>query len=138
MASGGTSLRTRVALLVGAGAVALALVAGLVWATFSSARDVGTEVTTSLSPAASAASDLVVAYDQLDRESRTYVLTGTETSRARTDAARARVAADQAAVEKDLAGDPALLASAARVTAAAQPGSTASSTPRSPCATSAR
>lgn len=121
MASGGTSLRTRVALLVGAGAVALALVAGLVWATFSSARDVGTEVTTSLSPAASAASDLVVAYDQLDRESRTYVLTGTETSRARTDAARARVAADQAAVEKDLAGDPALLASAARVTAAAQP-----------------
>lgn len=117
----GTSLRTRVALLVGAGAVALALVAALVWATFSSARDVGTVVTTSLSPAASAASDLVVAYDQLDRESRTYVLTGSPSARARTEAARARAGADQAAVEKDLAGDPALLASAARVTAAATP-----------------
>lgn len=111
----GTTLRTRVAMLVAVGAVALALVAALVWSAFSSARSVGTDVTTSLSPAAGAASDLVVAYDLLDRESRTYVLTGTDSSRLRTEAARARAGDDQAAVERDLAGHPALLASAERV-----------------------
>ncbi|HET7902731.1 MAG TPA: PP2C family protein-serine/threonine phosphatase [Candidatus Nanopelagicales bacterium] len=111
----GASLRTRVALLVGAGAVALALVAVVVWSAFSSARDVGTDVTTSLSPAAGSASDLVVAYDQLDRESRTYILTGSAASRLGTEAARARAADDQNAVERDLAGHPVLLASAGRV-----------------------
>ncbi len=117
--SGGTSLRTRVALLVGVGAVALALVAALVWATFSSARTVGTDVTTSLSPAAGAASDLVVAYDQIDRESRAYVVTGTAASRDRTQAALARARADQAAVERYLVGHPALLARAEGVSRAA-------------------
>ena len=114
----GTTLRTRVAMLVAVGAVALALVAALVWSAFSSARSVGTDVTTSLSPAAGAASDLVVAYDQLDRESRAYVVTGTAASRARTDAALARAQADQAAVERDLVGHPALLARAREIAGA--------------------
>ena len=112
---GTTSLRTRVAVAALAGVAVIAIVAVLVWSAFSSANRVVTAVTTQLSPGAQSASDLVVAFDSLDRESRTYVLSGSAPARSATEAARARAATDLTDVERDLAGYPALLESAGQV-----------------------
>lgn len=109
---GRASLRTRVAVATLLAVGVIVAVALLVWASFSSVNRVGAAVTTQLSPAAQSASDLVVAYDALDRESRTYVLTGNAASRTAMMAARARADDDLAAVERDLVGYPALLARA--------------------------
>lgn len=112
---GSASLRTRVAVAALAAVAVIAIVAVLVWSAFSSANRVGTAVTAQLSPAAQSSSDLVVSFDALDRESRTYVLTGSATARSAMEAARARAGNDLTDVERDLAGYPALLASAGRV-----------------------
>ena len=64
---GATSLRARVALLAVVGAVAIALLAGIVWSAFADARRVGSDVTTVLSPAAELSQALGVAYGEVDR-----------------------------------------------------------------------
>ena len=118
-AQGGVSLRSRVALAAMAGAIAIGVIALLVWTAFASANRVGTAVTQRLSPAAQSASDLVVAFDRLDTESRTYVITGDQVSYLAMSAARARAYDDLSAVERDVAPYPELLASAADVQGAA-------------------
>jgi sigma-B regulation protein RsbU (phosphoserine phosphatase) len=117
---GGPSLRTRVTLLAVVGLVLLGLIAVLVWAAYADVRRTGDEVALRLSPAADLSSDLLVAYDRIDRESRAFVLTGDPTARTRYDAARERVVADTARLRPLLAPDPTLAADLADVTAAAQ------------------
>ena len=116
---GGPSLRTRVTLLAVVGLVLLALVAVVVWAAYADVRRTGDDVTLRLSPAADLSADLVVAYDRIDRESRSYVLTGDPTARTRYDAARERADADTAALRPLLAADPVLVADLDEVGAAA-------------------
>ena len=112
---GSASLRTRVAVAALAGVAVIVVIAVLVWSAFASANRVGTAVTTKLSPAAQSSSDLLVAYDTLDRESRTYVLTGSAGARSAMEAARARAGTDLTDIERDVAGYPALLADAGQV-----------------------
>jgi CHASE3 domain sensor protein len=112
---GSPSLRTRVAIAALAGVAIIVVIAVLVWSAFASANRVGTAVTTQLSPAAQSASDLVVAFDTLDRESRTYVLTGNADARRAMDGARARAAEDLTEVGRSVQGYPQLLADLDRV-----------------------
>jgi serine phosphatase RsbU (regulator of sigma subunit)/CHASE3 domain sensor protein len=116
---GAVSLRTRVAAAAIAGVVAIVVIAAVVWSAFASADRVGTAVTQRLSPAAASASDLVVAYDDVDRESRSFVVTGSPSARARYAAARARATAQEASLGRDLATYPDLLADVAAVREAA-------------------
>ena len=116
---GGPSLRARVTLLAVVGLVLLAVLAVLVQAAYADVRRVGDDVTGRLSPAADLSADLVVAYDRVDRESRSFVLTGDPTARTRYDAARERVAADTEALRPLLADDVQLAADLADVGAAA-------------------
>jgi sigma-B regulation protein RsbU (phosphoserine phosphatase) len=61
---------------------------------YSDLRDAATLVTNQISPAASLSADLVVGYDRVDRESRTFIVTGTPQSLAAYQQARQRVTRD--------------------------------------------
>jgi sigma-B regulation protein RsbU (phosphoserine phosphatase) len=113
--SAGVSLRTRVTVLGLVGAVVLACVALLVRAAYVDVRDSGAQVSDRLVPASDLAADLVVAYDRVDRDSRTYVLTGNASSRSDYLAARARVDLDLVRLAPLLAGDQVLTADLDRV-----------------------
>ncbi|MFN8167878.1 MAG: PP2C family protein-serine/threonine phosphatase [Candidatus Nanopelagicales bacterium] len=117
---GGPSLRTRVTLLAVVGLVLLGIVALVVWAAYADVRRVGDDAARRLSPASDLSADLVVAYDRVDRESRSYVLTGDPSARTRYEAARERVAGDTAALRPLLAADPALAADLDDVDTAAE------------------
>ena len=113
--TGGVSLRTRVSVLGIVGAVILLGVALLVRVAYSDVQDAGTEVSDRLAPASDLATDLVVAYDRVDRESRSYVLTGDAGARSRYTDARVRVDLDVAKLTPLLAGDALLAADLDRV-----------------------
>ena len=113
---GATSLRARVALLAVVGAVAIALLAGIVWSAFADARRVGSDVTTVLSPAAELSQDLGVAYAEVDRRATSFVLAGRPGDLLAYRAALARADHDLAEITRLLRGRPALEADVAQVT----------------------
>ena len=105
---GSTSLRARVALLAVVGAVAIALLAAVVWSAFADSRRVGADVTTVRSPAAELSQDLGVAYAEVDRSATSFVLAGRPSDLTGYQLARARADHDLAEVTRLLHDHPAL------------------------------
>ena len=94
MDDGKTTLRRRVALLAAIGSVAVLALAIIVANAYTDLRDAAQLVTQQISPAATLSADLVVGYDRVDRESRSFVVTGTPTALAAYQTARERVTSD--------------------------------------------
>ena len=94
MNQGRTTLRRRVGLLAALGLVAVLAMAIIVANAYSDLRDAAALVTNQISPAANLSADLVVGYDRVDRESRTFIVTGQPESLAAYQLARARVTRD--------------------------------------------
>ena len=94
MDDGKTTLRRRVALLAAIGSVAVLALAIIVANAYTDLRDAAQLVTQQISPAATLSADLVVGYDRVDRESRSFVVTGTPTALAAYQKARERVTSD--------------------------------------------
>ena len=94
MEQGRTTLRRRVALLAALGLIAVVAMGVIVANAYTDLRDAAALVTNQISPAASLSADLVVGYDRIDRESRSFIVTGTPGTLAAYQRARERVTRD--------------------------------------------
>ena len=94
MDQGKTTLRRRVALLAALGSVAVLIMAVIVANAYIDLRDAARLVTNQISPAATLSADLVVRYDRVDRESRSFIVTGTPTAFEAYQQAREKVISD--------------------------------------------
>ncbi len=106
--SGGLSLRARVTALAVVGALVLLAVAILVRAAYDDVSSTGAEVSQRLNPASDLSSDLIVAYDRVDRESRAFVFSGDRGALSRYQDARRRVDRDVARLTPLVRDDPRL------------------------------
>ncbi len=72
----GPSLRTRVTVLGAVGVLVVLSLATVVWSAFTDLREASRIVAEQIQPAIGVSTDLAVAYDRVDRESRAYIFTG--------------------------------------------------------------
>jgi sigma-B regulation protein RsbU (phosphoserine phosphatase) len=107
-AGGGVRLRTRMTVLAVVALVLLAVAALVVRAAYSDADQVARDVGTRLSPASDLASDLLTLHDRTYTESREYVITGAEESRARYELYAGLAARTLDELDRLLGSDPGL------------------------------